>query len=564
MGTAVRSHPGCSAAAGQNVLVADTRRTEGSASRDDQGRSRGGRITEVVRRWAGPSLWDEEFSQSDLPAPELTPRQAQTLLPELPNPEEVTDARPVERSAGARWLVAAAVTGYILLFGLWTTRHHDGLGTQAFDTGIYDQGLWLLSRFERPFVTVMGRNLFGDHTSFILLPLVPVYWLIPSVKVLLWAQAAALGAGAVPTFLLAREKLRNEMLAAMLAIAYLLQPVLGWTNLEHFHPDVFEVPLVLFALLFMTRERWIPFLVCVGLLLLVKEDALLLAFPLGIYVAIKHDRRVGIATCVGSLLYAAAALWWILPALNGVGTLNSWRVPFGGPSGLLRTAITHPGRVISHMTTPDKIWYVWQLFAPLGLLAAAAPRVLLIGAPALGSNLLSTFLYQHDIQFHYSTLIFPVIVAASIYGIARWPSAADRKRLVWAVLGAAVVTAHLWGPTPLGRHEATFADPDAPIVRHFRDAARQVPDDAVVSVHYAWLPQIDHREEVYMFPNPWKANYWGTFKQEGQRLPLADRVQYILVPTQLDAELTKVLDPIRAEFDVAYDAGGVTLLRRKG
>jgi uncharacterized membrane protein len=314
----------------------------------------------------------------------------------------------------------------------------------------------------------------------------------------------------------------------------------------------------------MTRERWLPYFVCVGLLLLVKEDAVLLALPLGIYVAARHDRTVGVLTCVGSVLYAAAALWWILPALNGVGTLNTWRVPFGGPIGLVRTTISHPGRVITHVTTKDKLWYVWQLFAPLGFLAAAAPRVLLIGFAALGSNVLSTFLYQYDIHYHYSTLIFPVIVAATVFGVATLPSPADRKKLVGVVVAAAVVTAYLWGPTPLGRHEASIADPRAPVVQHFRAAVKMLPDDAVVSVIYAWLPQVDHREEVYMFPNPWKANYWGTFKQEGQRLPQADRVQYLLLPTQLNADLVVVLDTIRSEFDVLYNAGGVTLLRRKG
>ena len=53
---------------------------------------------------------------------------------------------------------------------------HRGLNTSAYDFGLYDQGIWLLSRFENPFVTLMGRNLFGDHTSFILIFLVPLYF----------------------------------------------------------------------------------------------------------------------------------------------------------------------------------------------------------------------------------------------------------------------------------------------------------------------------------------------------------------------------------------------------
>jgi uncharacterized membrane protein len=524
-----------------------------------------GRITAPLRRWARPpssSAPDpEQLALFGVGRPEVRrpPRQSPARRPRA-RPEP---GPPVPFDIEARVLLVAAVAGYILLFSYWTVRNHEGLGTQAFDFGIYDQGLWLLSHFKSPFVTVMGRQLFGDHTSFILLPLVPISWLLPSAKVLLVSQATALGMGAVPTYLLARDKLRDEMLAALLAVAYLLQPVLGWTNLEHFHPDVFEVPLLLFALLFMFRERWIPFLLCVALLLLVKEDVVLLTLVLGLYVGYEYDRRVGYITCAMSLLYAAAALWWVLPALNGVGTLNGWRIPFGGPGGFLRTVIAHPGRVISYTLTRDRLWYLWQLLAPLGLVALLAPGVLLIGVAALGSNLLSTFLYQYNIHYHYSTLVLPVIVAATIVGVATRPTRAQRKQLVIVVLASSLVCAYLWGPTPLGRHEAAIADPGTPLVASFHAAERLLPPDAAVSTFYSWLPQIDHREEVYMFPNPFKASYWGTFTQEGQRLPQADRVQYLLLPKQLDPEPKAVFDSIRAGFDVVYDQGGVVLLHRR-
>src|SRR5438270_124724 len=158
-----------------------------------------------------------------------------------------------ELDRAARALVAAAIGTYVVLFTYWTWRNHDGFGTQAFDLGLYDQGVWLLSQLKRPFVTLMGRHLFGDHTSFILLPLALVYRIYPSAKVLLVTQSTALGVAALPLFLIARQKLRNERLAAYLAVAFLLHPALGFLNLEQFHPDVYVVPLFLFAVWFMLR-----------------------------------------------------------------------------------------------------------------------------------------------------------------------------------------------------------------------------------------------------------------------------------------------------------------------
>ncbi len=66
-----------------------------------------------------------------------------------------------------------------------------------------------------------------------------------------------------------------------------------------------------------------------------------------------------------------------------------------------------------------------------------------------------------------------------------------------------------------------------------------------------------------MFPNPFSASYWGTFTQEGQRLPEADRVQYIFVPTALDPQPQEIFNRIRGDFDVVYEAGNVTLVKRR-
>src|SRR5205085_2753024 len=299
-------------------------------------------------------------------------------------------------------------------------------------------------------VTIMGRHLFGDHTSFILLPLVPVYWVLPSAKVLLFAQAAALGGAAVPTFLLAREKLRSEWLATGLACAYLLHPAVAFINLEQFHPDAFEPILIQFALWFMARKRWLGFLLCCGAALLVKEDVALLIFPLGLYVALRHDRRVGAVTCAMALVMISAALWWILPMYNGVGSLNSWRVPFGGIGGLVKTFILHPGEVITYATEKPRTWYVWQMFSGVAFLPLLDLRMLAVMVPALATNVLSTFLYQYDIHYHYGTMVVAMVIAGTIFAVARARSMAGRQVMVGMVVACSLVTAYLWGPTPLG------------------------------------------------------------------------------------------------------------------
>ena len=71
-------------------------------------------------------------------------------------------------------LVAIALSTWTWYFTKRSLDIHHSLGTSSYDSGLYDQGIWLLSRFDAPFVTLMGRNLLGDHTSLVLLFLVPL------------------------------------------------------------------------------------------------------------------------------------------------------------------------------------------------------------------------------------------------------------------------------------------------------------------------------------------------------------------------------------------------------
>ena len=86
----------------------------------------------------------------------------------------------VLRASKPTLLVWTVVALYATYFSVRTVGVHRGLGTSAYDFALYDQGIWLISRGDTPFVTLMGRNLFGDHSSFILLLLVPFYWVISS------------------------------------------------------------------------------------------------------------------------------------------------------------------------------------------------------------------------------------------------------------------------------------------------------------------------------------------------------------------------------------------------
>src|SRR3954470_3235340 len=176
-----------------------------------------------------------------------------------------------------RWARHVPFALIVLWYFVWSARLsvqiHQGYGTSAFDVGLYDQGLWLLSRFKAPFVTLMGRNMFGDHTSFTLLFLVPLYWVHPDPSTLLVVQALVLALAAVPVYLLALRRIGSVIIATVLAGAFLLHPALAQSNMENYHPDSFIVLFVAIAIFAAIESKDRLFVVAAVLALLTMEDA---------------------------------------------------------------------------------------------------------------------------------------------------------------------------------------------------------------------------------------------------------------------------------------------------
>ncbi len=437
----------------------------------------------------------------------------------------------------AQWALLVAMSLFTWYFTRLGLRIHHGLGTSAFDLGLYDQGVWLLSRFKAPFVTLMGRNLFGDHTSIILLFVAPLYWVVPGVGTLLFVQSAAIAAGALPVFLYARRRLGSEAPALALAVAFLLHPALGWSSLEGFHPDAFLSVLLAFAIYGALTERWRMYLVCVVLVALVKEDTWLVLMPLGAWVALRRRADLGLLTIAGSAIYPLGLAPLLMGALTGVSMPNLWRIPFGGPLGLLTEIAKRPGNVAAYLVADGRPWYLWQMTAPFAWAFLRLPSVALIGVLALGANLISTFGYQHQIGYHYSIVVVLALALGTVHALGamreRW-----RRFLLPAVVLMSAWAALMWGPLPVSESPPAYWAPDHPSAVAAREVMTALPGDASVAAHYGIAPHLTHREEIYMFPTPFRAVLYGPGTTlEGRRLPAADTVEYVLLPVNLNEDL---------------------------
>jgi uncharacterized membrane protein len=479
-------------------------------------------------------------------------------------------------------LTGAAIAAYVVYFTHITSSVYRGYGYGTFDLAFYDQGVWLLSRFDAPFITSMGRNLFGDHAQFSVLMLVPLYWVRPDATTLLGVQSLVMAAGAVPVYMLAMRRLAEPAYACVFALAFLVHPALGLTNLENYHPDSFLVPVLGFAIYAAVENRPRMFVVMSVLAMLCKEDVFLVLVPLALWYAWRHNRRVGLAIAGASAAIAFVAMAVVMRGLVGVSTRNAYRIPFSDCvprtcsvprhlSDFATTLLTDPRRVGRYLTEGDtpngRPFYVWQMLAPTGLMFLAAPEVAATGLLVLLTNVFSTVSYQHQIAFHYSMVLLPVLSMGTIFAVAKLPTERRRRIAVAIVGGSALFAAYMWGPLPGARDSTVrYAKTSSTEVQNIDRVVDLVPSGARVSAYDRFLPHIDHRREVYLWPTPFAASHWRLLTQEGQRLPQADDIEYLVLPTKLDQQ-PEVLTGLRAKFgEVARaedaDGNGAVLYRR--
>jgi uncharacterized membrane protein len=475
------------------------------------------------------------------------------------------------RLRGWRAVVWVAAGVFVVVFGLLILQRHRTFGTFNFDLGIFDQGLWLLSRGETPFITLRGLHLFGDHSSYLMLPVVPLYWVLADVRAMLIFTVVVLAIGAPVVWAAARGEGLSPPVSAALAVGYLLHPATQWSTWDNFHPETLTIPLLIGAFALGQRNRFVAMVALLVLVLAAKEDAALVVVPFAIYVWWRW-RRPGVAVAVAALAVGAFLLntLVLLPMFSPTGELiyTGRYAQFGeGLGGALVGMVTNPGKVVAELATIDRFGYLAGMLLPLAT-CLFAPELLAVGLPITLANLLSIHVYQHELKWHYTSYLIAVVAMAAVVGarriVTRRPDIPidplSLTILCFAVAGS--VAAGPWPGAAGTQWEGWAADP-GPV-----DAVLDtIPEDAVVVADWAIGPHLSHRNTVYEFPVPFHPAF-SNWAVPGVPLPPTEEVEYVAVLESISrlADVAPILDELRADpdFEVIAESPVVLLRRRSG
>jgi uncharacterized membrane protein len=312
--------------------------------------------------------------------------------------------------------------------------------------------------------------------------------------------------------------------------------------------------------------EWRPKLLAAAVIaaLLCKQDTALLIIPLGLWVAWKRNRKWGLIIAGSAAVYMAVAFDVIIYTILGTASFNSVRIPFGGIGGFLKELITKPLDVWRYTRSDGRLFYLWQMGVSVGWAFALGPQIALIGILTFLENELANFVYMHQIIYHYSMPLVPVLVAGTVFAISRLASSHRRQVATGLVTACAFVACVVWGLAPFSKHTYPHWSPSSPEVKAINSALVALPPNAVVSAYYPYVSHIDHRTRIYMWPTPFSASYWGLYQQEGQRLSFAGQIQYLVLPTDLTGTDATVFASIAGEYQVVRQVGNVAVYRKLG
>lgn len=460
------------------------------------------------------------------------------------------------------------VISYILIFSHISINRIDNYdGMSAFDLAIPDQGIWLMSNLKDPFVTVRGLHLFGDHTPYIYILFVPLYWIFNSIKVLAAIQTIAIAVGAIGIYLVAEKTLKDKYSPLICAALYLLQPATNFLNTDLLFSDAFATPLLIFAYYFMITQRYSLSFGSSFLALMCKEDVAVTVLAFAAYAFITKHRRFAIALGVTAMAFFAINMSVMLPHFNGFGYFrnlygyNAMGKLGPNPQTALIKIANDPRLPYDILATEDNKNYLLNMLGPLAFLPLLSLSAIMF-APQLIINIMSGYYYTHYIAYHYTAYVIPFMMIAFINALS------NIKRLkILGLLAAIIATIYfstsIGGPYNMIKDRSYIMhsfDNKSAYVRNLDRMVDEIPINASASVSYMFLTHMAHRNQIYMFPNPFRYSYWGI---NGENLPDI-KPDYLLIDDSTNNEKSLLQRLINGTYDELDSKDGITIYKKHG
>jgi len=315
---------------------------------------------------------------------------------------------------------------------------HFNFKSTAYDTGI-QAGVARNIAFHGSFYNeVMDVNHLSDHFAPALALPGLLFYLWDNAAVMFIFQNLCVFLSIIVAFFLAREILKNELQALMLAFFYSVNYYLTAVNTVDYHIDTLALPLLLTLLLLVEKRQTAKNLILIGVLslamLTIKEDFPLTLAGLGMFVLVfKKGKRTGglIMFLVGGIgFYLILAYFMPKAAGNEYVHINYYSGLGKDTAEVIKNILTRPDIVIKNLISPpEKLFRPILLVFTFMLLPIFAPLELLSAGVPIFYQLVSSYRHQYMFHSHYAIPALPFLFYSSIYGFVRVKKLLERMHV---------------------------------------------------------------------------------------------------------------------------------------
>ena len=383
-------------------------------------------------------------------------------------------------------------------------RHrHFGSG---WDLAVFDQAIWLYSRFSSPDVTVRYNrplHILGDHFHPIVALLSPLCWIMNGAEAILISQAFIVALSVIPVFLFTARRLGNSA-AWLLTLAYSLFWGIQQTVEFEFHEIAFAIPLIAFAIYFIDVRNATGYFACFFLMLMTKENMGAIVAFFGIYLMLLKRYRDGLVSLIVGAVTFPLMTKIVIPFFSG-RPHDYWTYEALGHnlSSAIKTMIRKPWLVAQIMTSPvTKLQTIWLIFSPFLLLSLLSPLMILF-IPIFAERFLSSRVVFWEPFYHYNATITPVVAMAAADGLWRITKLikSQRARRVSVLLATlAILVINLWMLPRLPLWKLTSPDywQLTEMEKTGQAALAMIPPGVSVAAQIPVAPHLTHRRHIYI------------------------------------------------------------------
>jgi len=314
-----------------------------------------------------------------------------------------------------------------MLFSAISMIRHFQLRSGTYDLGIHAGLMRNILAGNGFFDPIRKFNYLGDHFVPISALTAPLFLIWKNSSIILIFQALVFASAGLAVFYISELKTKNSLFSFLLMLLFVLFPYIHQINTFDYHPIVISISLVLWALFFLEKRKYVFFLVLICISFMTKETLSISAMGLGAMLIVKkRDRKTGLLLLGISIMFSVSINAWIMPHFRSKNTqarINGyyWKTRYSNlgesPSDMVRKAVKNPVKWLTkNLLHPKKIKSLLRLFGCTGFVILFAGRRSLPVLMPLAWNLFSGYKQQWAFDAQYSAELMPYYFYAAIFG----------------------------------------------------------------------------------------------------------------------------------------------------